>query len=76
MVDAAGGDGELVGSAEDLSGNPTRAADASGGGPEEALADAWREDTNAGRVLRSVQEVFGDALLPYAPAPAIAGLFL
>ena len=74
-ADAAGGDGELLGSVEGLSA-PTRAAGASGGGPEEALADAWREDANAGCVLRGVQEVFGDALLPYAPAPAIAGLFL
>lgn len=76
-ANATGGNGELVGCAEGLAARGgTRAAGASGGGPEEALADAWREDANAGRVLRGVQEVFGDALLPYAPAPAIAGLFL
>jgi len=39
------------------------------------LADAWREDASVGPVLRAVQEVFGDALLPYAPAP-LAALFL
>jgi len=53
-----------------------------GGGEEEGdgraaatLADAWREDASVGPVLRAVQEVFGDALLPYAPAP-LAALFL
>ena len=72
----ADADEVLVGSVRGLTADPTRAPGASGGEPEEALADAWREDASAGRVLRGVQEVFGDALLPYAPAPAIAGLFL
>ena len=77
VADVAGGDGEVVGSQEGLAGQGSiRTASAAGDGPEAALADAWREDANAGRVLRGVQEVFGDALLPYAPAPAIAGLFL
>lgn len=50
--------------------------DSDGGRAADALAEAWREDAAVGPVLRGVQEVFGDALLPYAPVPAIAGLFL
>lgn len=49
---------------------------AAGAAAGDALAEAWREDAAAGPVLRGVLEVFGDALLPYAPAAPIASVFL
>lgn len=79
---AAGGESALVGFANGRPGDHgsgTRASgeeDSDGGRAADALAEAWREDAAVGPVLRGVQEVFGDALLPYAPVPAIAGLFL
>lgn len=39
-------------------------------------ADAWKEDSDLGQQLEAMQELFGDALLPWVPFMPGAAVFI
>lgn len=39
-------------------------------------AEAWKEDSDLGQQVEALQELFGDALLPWVPFLQDAGTFI